>query len=449
MNFTDSIRENFNLCAKKLFQQLQRDEQLMLNLNAEQSTFVRWNKTLIRQNTNVHQVQLSLELHKHGKTQKRSFSITGHSKEDVPFLLNQLSEMRLGFDLLPEDPHQIVLRNNGQSEVHPGKEELQNSPSLNTILHSIGLLAKNIDLAGLLCLGPLIRANKNSLGQDHWFATVHFFFDYSIYDGTKAVKGNYSGKIWNDQDFLIQLKTNIQYLNYMSAPIKKINPGRYKAYLAPSAVAEICGLMSWGALSYHNYKTSTCAFKKLADQQKKLSNKLTLKENFSLGWSPRFNSLGELSQNQVRLIEQGQLKQFLVSAKSAKEFSAHCNHADPSEAPRSLEILPGHLQREHIFAKLDTGLYLSDLHYLNWSDEANARFTGMTRFACFWIEKGQIVAPIQDMRFDDHLYNIFGINLLEFTDFQQLMPEVGTYGQRSMGAKNIPGLLLQEFNLTL
>ena len=39
----------------------------------------------------------------------------------------------------------------------------------------------------------------------------------------------------------------------------------------------------------------------------------------------------------------------------------------------------------------------------------------MTRFACFWVEEGQIVAPINVMRFDETLYRVLGENLIDLT----------------------------------
>ncbi len=39
--------------------------------------------------------------------------------------------------------------------------------------------------------------------------------------------------------------------------------------------------------------------------------------------------------------------------------------------------------------------------------------TGMTRYACFWVEKGEIVAPIENLRFDDYLYRFLGEGLID------------------------------------
>lgn len=114
-----------------------------------------------------------------------------------------------------------------------------------------------------------------------------------------------------------------------------------------------------------------------------------------------------------------------------------------------MEILPGTLRREDILKELGTGLYLSNLHYLNWSDRLNARITGMTRYACFWVENGEIVAPIEDLRFDESLYDCLGANLLNITDFEEVDPMVSTYESRAFGGKKVPGMLIKDFKFTL
>ena len=39
-------------------------------------------------------------------------------------------------------------------------------------------------------------------------------------------------------------------------------------------------------------------------------------------------------------------------------------------------------------AQLDTGIYVNNLWYLNYSDRPAGRITGMTRFATLWVEEG-------------------------------------------------------------
>ena len=109
----------------------------------------------------------------------------------------------------------------------------------------------------------------------------------------------------------------------------------------------------------------------------------------------------------------------------------------------------GNLNEEQILSSIDKGVYLSNLHYLNWSDKIGGRVTGMTRYACFWVENGEIVAPIENMRFDDTIYNIFGDNLEETTNKLHLVPDVGTYEGRNLGGVHCPGIMLRAFSLTL
>jgi predicted Zn-dependent protease len=444
-NFTETTKHSFEQTSQALFNELQSGEDLVLNLNAENSTFVRFNGNKVRQNTSVEQTTLSLQLQSQSRTTQIAFSLTGHSEEDIRRGRHWLAEARKECAQLPEDPYQVRLSNNGLSEVL-FKGELLPPPAA---IEAVVKPAQGSDLAGLYCAGPVISANKNSKGQSHWFSTESFFMDYSLYNGEKAVKAVYAGTEWNQAHFEENLGHSKNQLALMNRPKKSVARGSYKTYLAPGAVAEILSLFGWGCLGYGDYKRGNSAFKKLADGEKSLAAQFHLKENFGLGFTPRFNSLGELAPEQMDLIKGGKLVNFLVSSRSAKEFSVEGNNASEGEYPRAIELMPGNLKREDILKELGTGLYLSNLHYLNWSDRQTARITGMTRYACFWVENGEIVAPIADLRFDESLFDAFGANLLSLTDFQEVEPATGTYEARSLGGKKNPGALINDFKFTL
>jgi predicted Zn-dependent protease len=73
----------------------------------------------------------------------------------------------------------------------------------------------------------------------------------------------------------------------------------------------------------------------------------------------------------------------------------------------------------------------------------------MTRYACFWVENGELVAPIENLRFDDSIYDFFGENLEALTDFRSFIPSTGTYGKRSLGGILASGMLVKDFTFTL
>jgi predicted Zn-dependent protease len=187
----------------------------------------------------------------------------------------------------------------------------------------------------------------------------------------------------------------------------------------------------------------------LRSGERKLSSKFSLYEDFSGGRSPRFNHEGELAPERMPLIESGQLSNSLVNSRSAKEYGVNSNGAGPHENLRSPAMAPGTLCEIDVLATLGTGLYLSNLHYLNWSDRPGGRITGMTRFACFWVEGGKIVSPIENMRFDDTLFDLFGDSLAEVLERRTDIPETLTYGMRQLGGASVPGMLVSKMSFTL
>jgi predicted Zn-dependent protease len=75
--------------------------------------------------------------------------------------------------------------------------------------------------------------------------------------------------------------------------------------------------------------------------------------------------------------------------------------------------------------------------------------TGMTRFACFWVENGRIVAPISVMRWDDSLLRMFGEVLVALTQGTELVPDASTYGERQLRSVTAPGAIVNGFRFTL
>jgi len=102
-----------------------------------------------------------------------------------------------------------------------------------------------------------------------------------------------------------------------------------------------------------------------------------------------------------------------------------------------------------VLKELGTGLWINNLWYLNYSDRPACKMTGMTRFATLWVEGGEVVAPVNVMRFDDSVFRILGEGLVDLTAEPQLMLSAMTYGKRDMGSSCLPGALVDGFCLTL
>ncbi|MFN8944521.1 MAG: metallopeptidase TldD-related protein [Pseudobdellovibrionaceae bacterium] len=445
MSFQSEIRQWWDGLTQKLFNELKSGEVLGLSLHAEDTEFVRFNACLVRQNTNVKQIAVDFQLQTKNSNLSYGCGLTGHLESDFATALSFLNEMRFDLAALPSDPLFVPLVNNGKSnKVYKG--ETVPSEKIVTFLEQN---QKEMDLAGIFCQGPVIKANKNSLHQDHWFETESFYFDYSLFDKDRAVKGNYSGQIWHEEKFETQITQSKNFLSLMKKEKKSLAPGPYKVYLAPAATAELFSIMGWDGMSEAAYRKGTNGLQKAARGEVSLSSKFTLLENFTLGLTQSFNSLGEVSADVIPVFEKGVFQQFLTSTKSSIEYNTTSNFASIGEYPRSPEILPGNLDEKDVFKVLGTGIYLSNLHYLNWSDRQTGRITGMTRYACFWVENGEIISPIQDLRFDESLLNIFGAGLLDLTSTAETFTSTSSYERRDIGGCRAPGILVSPFQFTL
>ena len=444
-SFIETIEKEFEALSKKLFENLKNGEELALNLYGEESAFVRFNAAKVRQNTHVWQKNVEAEFHFCGKTFKFAFPLTGDAKTDHEFALGELDLARREANEIASDPYQIAMENRGSSrEVFPG--ELL---PLEEISQKICTLTEGNDFVGLYSGGPVVVGNANSKGQKHFFATACFSMDYSVFDGPRAVKGIYAGSIWNEQQFRKSVSDSSKKLDLLKRPQCEVKKGTYRTYMAPAAVGALLDMFSWNGISKANYERGQSALQKFIEGEISLSEKFSLCENFTMGGTPRFNAIGEVAEPKISLIEKGKLKNLLISSRSAKEFGGISNAADASETLRSPEILAGDLGEAEILQRLGTGLYLSNLHYLNWSDRMGARVTGMTRYACFWVEKGEIIGPIKDMRFDESIFRIFGAELEAVTQHREALVNTSTYERRQLGIQLVPGILLKDFTFTL
>ena len=444
-DFIEESRRHFDAVADRVLGSLQGDESATLNLNAEETLFVRFNRTKVRQNTDVKQFSMGLQLQGAGRTSEMSRTLTGNVIIDCDAMLKVLKQCRAELSGLAHDPHQVQVKNHGNSDETFRGIVLPPDDVFDAVLGP----AQGCDMAGLYAAGSIVRANRNSKDQRHWFATQNFFMDYSLYNGSRAVKGVYAGTQWDQAQWTSNLMQSKHLLTLMAMPVQSVKAGKYRTYMAPRAVADLAGMMGWNALSASAWKQGRSPFKKLADKESRLSTQLHVNENFALGLTPRFNSFGELSEQVVPLITAGELSSLLVSSRTAKEFGLRANGANESENPRALDMAPGSLEEKDILQQLGTGLYLSNLHYLNWSDPVSAGVTGMTRYACFWVEGGEIVGPIKDMRWDESLYAAFGEKLIALTTHTAIHPAVDTYYQRALGGTCTPGALIDNFTFTL
>jgi predicted Zn-dependent protease len=114
-----------------------------------------------------------------------------------------------------------------------------------------------------------------------------------------------------------------------------------------------------------------------------------------------------------------------------------------------LAVAPGTIPTDAVDDALDSGLFVGNLWYTNFSDQAACRTTGMTRFATFWMDGGEIVAPVNVLRFDDTAYHLLGDHLEGLTDTSEVLLNPATYERRSTDSARLPGALVAAMRFVL
>ncbi len=162
----------------------------------------------------------------------------------------------------------------------------------------------------------------NSLGQRNWYANGSFNLDWSfVHSADKAVATNYAGFEWSHAAFDRKVESALAELELAARPPRTVPPGRYRVYLAPAALADFLGLLSWGGFGLRAHRSKTtpllaharrCAAPSSASLPgRELARRLS-----------RLTSRRKASDrpDQVSLIDGGAYRDCLASPRSAAEY---------------------------------------------------------------------------------------------------------------------------------
>src|SRR3954470_2794554 len=310
-----SMKERFTSLSGALERTLKGGETLLCNVSAERSDFVRFNQALVRQAGSVEQCYLTLRLARERRQAQATVALAGNT-EDLDVAKAALSRLRDSLAGLPADPLFLI-----NEEPHSTSTERRGTLAPAPVVVDQALeKARGRDMVGFYAGGTMYRGFANSLGQRNWHEVDSFNFDWSLYkQGDQAVKTSYAGFDWDAGAFAQKMVRAAEEVELLAAPRRTLEPGLYRAYLAPAAMAEVMSMLSWGGFSVRARQTKQSPL--LAMQEgRTLSGQVTIVENVAEGIAPAFQGQGFLKPPRIELIREGRLGDPLVSPRSAKEY---------------------------------------------------------------------------------------------------------------------------------
>jgi len=436
---------HFAALADEIIRLREPGEETLCSLSAEQSDFIRFNAAKVRQIGVVQQGRLTLRLISGERHAYSTLTLSGSSEQDLAEATQTLRTLRASLRDTGDDPHLLFDRSSWQrTTFRTGR-----LPQVEALVRTVAECAAGLDFVGFYAGGSVLEGFASSTGSRGWYQVSNFNFSWSLYDANgRAIKTAYAGDDWDDAVFAQKLGQAARRLEYFSQSPKVLTPGSYRAYFAPDAMRELIGMMGYEGFSAREQATARSPLYKLNSGALHLDPRISVAEDLDLGLTPAFNEDGYLRES-VSLVTLGRGTGQLTSARSAREFGLQPNGANAREMATSLAMAGGALPEADVLAALGTGLYVGNLWYLNVSDRTQCRLTGMTRFATFWVEDGQISSPVDAMRFDDSLYRLLGSEIEHLTETPELMLEDSTWGQRRTGGMQLPGMVVRSFELTL
>lgn len=450
------MRALFDSLADALDAQARPGELLAATFDAEGSEFLRLNGGRIRQAGRVERAVAHLRVVDGGRQAFHALTLPGLRagpdavSRAVRAALDGLRDAIAGSE---PDPLLDISRDAVVADDTGPDAPFDREAFVDTVAAAAGAA----DLVGFCAAGPVARGFCSSAGSRQWYQRSSVVFDWSIHlpvdeaagGARKAVKAGWSGAGFDAVALAAAIARSRADAVVMARPVRRLAPGEQRVLLAPRAFADLLELLGWGGFSARAHRSGQSPLGRLQRGELRLSPLLSMAEDLDAGFAPGFQADGYPRPRRVPLIESGRFAQWLASPRTAREYGLPSNAAAAGESPDSLRVAPGLLADADALARLGTGLSVANLWYLNFSDRPACRVTGMTRFACLWVEDGQAIAPVEAMRFDDSVYRMLGEALEALGDTPHAMPATDTYGSRATGGIEAPSALLGALRFTL
>jgi predicted Zn-dependent protease len=227
---------------------------------------------------------------------------------------------------------------------------------------------------------------------------------------------------------------------------RNIDPGEYTVILEEPAVAELLqyiAYLGFGALAVQEGRSFMGG---------KFGQRVT-GENISI-WDDGLDPSGlpmpfdfeGVPKQRVDIISRGVAEGIVYDSYTAdKEHKESTGHALPAPntygpLPTNLFMQPGDATREEMLASVERGLWITRFHYVNPVHPLKAILTGMTRDGTFWIEKGEVVGAIKNLRFTQ--------GILEALSQARLIGRETKLHRGFLGGIRVPALCLDTFAFT-
>lgn len=198
---------------------------------------------------------------------------------------------------------------------------------------------------------------------------------------------------------------------------RALGPGTYDVVIEPAAVAELLEWMNVTGFGAHEVENGS-SFLAGREGERITGEAITIVDDAPAaaraGLAVAFDREGTPSRR-VTLVDRGvagrPVYDRIHAARAGTESTGHAGlrlDGELGPSAKALHLAPGADSAESLLAGIDRGLFITRFHYVNGMlDPRRALMTGTTRDGTFWVESGEPLYAVNNLRFTDSILEAF------------------------------------------
>ena len=410
-----------------------------------ETDFLRFYHSQTNYNISKQFITLSVTLEKNKKKYTYRLSNPDHKEIESAF-----ENAKTVVDRLPEDTDFDSFEDNKDEYFYSDVTDAIAAAPLEQKIEILQPLADaaekhNFDTFGTFITLKINEWIVNSNGLDKHFYQSPVFLDIKAVSNTNmaTVIDSFGGNSMSGYKADHFADSFEQKIKNACLPVVDIDAGEYDVVLAPHAVAQFLEFYISGAYAQNLDNQTSCFEGKVGEK--------ILPEIISVGSYPNradlirfpYNADGHIAED-ITVIEKGIFKNFFVDHYYSKKLKLPKNGAVGTNA---LTLEAGKSSLQSMISGIKHGIYISNLHYMNFINEKDTSVTGLTRDGTFLIQGGKIVNLANNLRFTVKLSDVFG-NCSDLENRLTCVPQSQNYDDFKIYSSLTPHIKTSGFKIS-
>ena len=266
------------------------------------------------------------------------------------------------------------------------------------------------ELSGALITSHEITSVVNTEGTETLEERSTVTFNLVAQRGKWSARSYWAG--WRIDDLpLDQLCKEVSLANREEEIVQPSEvPGDLPVLLDYLAVGQLVGFLGYIAFGAKAFLDGT-SFLRQSLGQKVCSDQISLYEDPESVIPVGFDYEG-VPRKHVTLIDNGIARGLVTDKMTAKQLELATTGNAPSPEsvegpqPERLVLKPGDSTFPSMLSRIEKGIYVRDLHYVNVAEPLSTTITGMTRHGTFLIRQGELTNRLPDLRFQVRILDV-------------------------------------------